>query len=285
MEPSLFADLESINARPKAFEFYTAAELWTDEHTSARMLAHHLDEKVDLSSRKTAFIDRSVAWLVEHLGIAAGTRVIDFGCGPGLYASRLAKHGADVTGIDFSPRSIDYARDQARALGLPIEYVNRNYLEFIPDRVYDVVLMIYCDFCALSPAQRKTLLAIFRTALKPGGRVVMDVCSLGGFKKRDEGCSYAKNLMDGFWSPGPYYGFLNTFKYEAEKVVLDKFTIIENAKRKTVYNWLQYFSAEGLTREFRQAGFTVGEVFADVAGRAFDAAADEFAVVATKMPE
>jgi len=284
MEPSLFADLESINARPGPFEYYTAAELWTDEHTSAQMLANHLNEKIDLSSRKAAFIDKSAAWLAEHLGVAAGTRVIDFGCGPGLYAARLAKLGADVTGIDFSPRSIAYARDQAKAAGLAIEYINRNYLEFTPDRVYDVALMIFCDFCALSPAQRKALLVIFRAALKPGGRVVMDVCSRTGFEKRSEGSSYGRNLMDGFWSPGPYYGFLNTFKYEAEKVVLDKFTIIENAKTKTVYNWLQYFSVESLTREFQQAGFTIDEVFADVAGKPYEAGADEFAVVGTRIP-
>jgi cyclopropane fatty-acyl-phospholipid synthase-like methyltransferase len=282
MESSLFSDLESINARPKPFEFYTAAELWTEEHTSAQMLAFHLNENVDLSSRKAVSIDQSVDWLVKHLGIAAGSRVIDFGCGPGLYASRLAGRGAEVTGVDFSLRSIKYARNQAKDMGLDIEYVNRNYLEFTPDREYDVALMIFCDFCALSPAQRKTLLAKFHSVLKPGGRVVLDACSLTGFGRRSEGSSFGKNLMDGFWSPGPYYGFLNTVKYEAEKVVLEKYTIIEEAKRKTIYNWLQYFSVEGLTREFNQAGLAVDEVFADVTGKPYDAGADEFAVVASK---
>ena len=58
----LFSDLEWINARPNPFEFYTASELWTDEHTSAGMLAFHLNENVDISSRKMAFIDRSADW-------------------------------------------------------------------------------------------------------------------------------------------------------------------------------------------------------------------------------
>ena len=77
---TLFSDLEWINARPNPFEFYTASELWTDEHRSAGMLAYHLNENVDISSRKMAFIDRSVDWLVSHLGIAAGVSVVDFGC-------------------------------------------------------------------------------------------------------------------------------------------------------------------------------------------------------------
>ncbi len=33
---TLFSDLEWINARPGPFEFYTASDLWTDEHTSAQ---------------------------------------------------------------------------------------------------------------------------------------------------------------------------------------------------------------------------------------------------------
>ncbi len=34
----VFAQLEEINSRPEPFEFYTAADLWTDEHTSKQML-------------------------------------------------------------------------------------------------------------------------------------------------------------------------------------------------------------------------------------------------------
>ena len=63
----MFDQLEAIYYRPRPFEFYTADELWTDEHTSAQMLAYHLNEEVDLASRSGAFIDRSVEWLASHL--------------------------------------------------------------------------------------------------------------------------------------------------------------------------------------------------------------------------
>ena len=78
----MFETLEKINARPKPFEFYTAEELWTDEHTSAQMLSYHLNGDVDVSSRRTAFIDRSVDWIVSHFNIGKGSQVADFGCGP-----------------------------------------------------------------------------------------------------------------------------------------------------------------------------------------------------------
>jgi hypothetical protein len=56
----MFKNLEEINKRPRPFQFYTAEELWTDEHTSRKMLEYHLNESVDLSSRNSGFIERSV---------------------------------------------------------------------------------------------------------------------------------------------------------------------------------------------------------------------------------
>ena len=89
----------------------------------------------------------------------------------------------------------------------------------------------------------------------------------------------------GFWSPEPYYGFLNTFKYEAEKVTCDKYTIVGHTKTWSVYNWLSHFSVESLSKEFRKSGLTIEQVYADVAGKPYDAAASEFAVIAKKAQE
>ena len=279
----MFKELEKINARPEPFEFYTAKDLWTDEHTSEQMLSFHLNEDIDVSSRNAAFIDRSVEWIASHFNVGTGTKIADFGCGPGLYATRLAQRQAAVTGIDFSKRSIQYAREVATSEGLSIHYVNQNYLEFETDDRFHLILMIMCDFCALSPTQRKKMLSKFHTILKPGGSVLLDVYSLTAFEQREDTAMYEANLLNGFWSPNKYYGFLNTFKYEEEKVVLDKYTLIETSRTRTVYNWLQYFSPETLEREFVKCGFTIEKLCSDVAGSPFDPETTEFAVVAMRL--
>jgi 2-polyprenyl-3-methyl-5-hydroxy-6-metoxy-1,4-benzoquinol methylase len=276
----MFDELEKINSRPKPFEFYTASDLWTDKHTSQQMLAFHLNGDIDVSSRNAEFIDRSVEWIVSHFDVGAATKVADFGCGPGLYATRLARMQADVTGIDFSDRSIQYAQKISAEEGLSIRYVNQNYLEFETDDRFDLILMIMCDFCALSSDQRRKMLGKFHALLKPHGSVLFDAYSLKAFEKRQEKALYEHNLLDGLWSAKKYYGFLNTFKYEREKVVVDKYTIIESHRTRTVYNWLQYFSPEALEKEFADSGLTISELYSDVAGSPFDAEADEFAVVA-----
>jgi cyclopropane fatty-acyl-phospholipid synthase-like methyltransferase len=279
----MFEELEKINTRPKPFEFYTASDLWTDEHTSEQMLSYHLNDQVDLSSRNSEFIDRSVEWIASHFNIGAGTKIADFGCGPGLYAMRLAQRRADVTGIDFSARSIEYAQKVAATEGLTIRYENQNYLEFETDDRFDLVLMIFCDFCALSPTQRKKMLSKFHTILESGGSVLLDVHSLTAFDQREEIAMYEDNLLNGFWSANKYYGFLNTFKYESEKVVLDKHTIVEASRTRVVYNWLQYFSSDALEREFLECGFEVQTLYSDVAGSPFDSESKDFAIVARKL--
>jgi cyclopropane fatty-acyl-phospholipid synthase-like methyltransferase len=275
----MFKELEEINYRPEPFHFYSAEELWTDKHTSKKMLEFHLNESIDVSSRNTDFINRSVDWISSHFDLNKSKSICDFGCGPGLYASRFAEKGSQVTGIDFSKRSIDYAKKVAAEKGLKIDYIQQNYFKFETQRKFDLITMIMCDFCALSPEQRKQLLKKFYNLLKSNGSVLLDVYSLNSFDQRPEQSIYEVNLLDGFWSPEKYYGFLNTFKYDAEKVVLDKYTIIEKNRMRVVYNWLQYFSRESLRSEIESNDFRIEKIYSDVAGSEFDSESGEMAVI------
>jgi cyclopropane fatty-acyl-phospholipid synthase-like methyltransferase len=216
------------------------------------------------------------------LGVGKGTKIADFGCGPGLYTTRLARRGADVTGIDFSKRSIDHACKTAAVEGLSIRYINESYLELELDDRFDLVMMIMCDFCALSPEQRRTMLRKFHGLLAPGGAVLLDVYSLAAFAGRKEQATCEIDLLDGFWSPHRYYGFLNIFTYDEEKVALDKYTIVEEARTRTIYNWLQYFSPEALEQELNGCGLDIEKRYADVAGSTYNPEHTEFAVVARK---
>jgi len=279
----LFEELEKINTRPEPFEFYTAGDLWADEYTSEQMLSFHLNPEIDVSSRKAAFIDRSVEWITAYFRVGTGTKIADFGCGPGLYTTKLARRQAEVTGIDFSKRSIQYAQEAAIREGLSIQYINQNYLDLETNNRFHLILMIMCDFCALSPMQRKKMLTKFHTLLQPGGCVLLDVYSMNAFQQREETAMYEANMLNGFWSPNKYYGFQNTFKYEKERVVLDKYSLFEADRTRTVYNWLQYFSPDDLGKELAGCKFAVEEIFSDVAGSAYDPQANEFAVIAKKL--
>jgi SAM-dependent methyltransferase len=279
---SLFTILETANDKPAAFSVYTAKELWTDQHTSEQMLAFHLNGEIDVSSRRTSFIEGSVRWMASCFDLSPKSRIIDFGCGPGLYTSRFADLGAAVYGVDFSARSIEYAREFADQNGLDISYTEADYLEYRPEGEFNLITMIMCDYCALSPKQRAALLVKFKELLSEGGRIVLDVYSLSALADKKEVSFYEKNQLNGFWSAEPYYAFVSSFKYEEEKVSLDKYTIIERGRQREVYNWLQYFTPQSLENEARAAGLEIEATYADVAGKQYDSNATEFAVVMTK---
>ena len=279
----MFEELNNINRKPAPFEFYTAQDLWTDEYTSQKMLEYHLDESIDASSRNINLIQESISWIVSLQNLDSDSNLIDFGCGPGLYTNRFAEKGINVTGIDFSKRSIEYAQKIAAELGLDVDYVHQNYLDFATSDKFDVITMIMCDYCALSPIQREIMLGKFRNLLKAHGKIILDAHSLNYFNEKKELNTYELNQLDHFWSSEDYYCFVNCFKYNHEKVTLDKYTIIEaNGRKRVVYNWLQCFSVNSLKDEFERNGLKIDNVYGDVAGHDYDPQSPEFAVVVSK---
>jgi len=282
---AMFEQLHQINRRPEVFSVYTAQALWADPHRAKQMLAFHLDETIDLSSRNTAFIDASSRWMIDQFELAPGKAVCDFGCGPGLYTARLARSGAKVTGLDFSESSLDHARAQAEAQGQEIDYIQCNYLEFDSDASFDLITMIMCDYCALGPAQRAQLLGIIRQHLKPGGALLLDVYSMAAFAEREETRFYERNQLNHFWCAADYYCFVNSFKYERQAVMLDKYSIFpEQGTPETVYNWLQFFSPERLQQELAAAGLVVDQMYKDVSGAPYSEQHGEFAILAKAAP-
>ncbi len=255
----MYTQLTEIHRRPDVFSAYTAEKLWTEPHIAKQMLMFHLSEDTALASRPVVAIDRVVDWMDQCFGLA-GKSVCDLGCGPGLYASRYAERGAIVHGIDFSANSIGYAQEHAPENGEPIAYRVDNYLTAELPAQQDLVTLIYCDLCPLSPAQRRALLAKIRDALAPGGKFVFDVFSMQAFAAVREGVSFGRNYMDGFWSARDYFAFQLTFRYDDAGVSLDRYLVIEEGRSWDVYNWLQYFSAESIRAELTQAGFDTVEI-------------------------
>jgi 2-polyprenyl-3-methyl-5-hydroxy-6-metoxy-1,4-benzoquinol methylase len=59
-----------------------------------------------------AFYERPAT--LSLLGDVAGKRVLDAGCGPGIYAEELVARGAEVVGFDASGRMVELARKRLR---------------------------------------------------------------------------------------------------------------------------------------------------------------------------
>ena len=255
----MFEELSAICRKPELFSAYTAETLWTEPHLAKQMLKTHLDQTTPLASRPLHIIDQTVQWLDERFGLN-GKRICDLGCGPGLYAGRYAQRGAQVEGVDFSASSIEYATLNAKPGRGSLAFRQGNYLTDALPAHQDLVTLIYCDFCVLSPSQRATLLDKVRRMLNPEGAFAFDVPSTKAFENVSEGMVFARNYMDGFWTADECYVFHRTWKYETAAVSLDLFTIVEEQKTWNVYNWLQHYSQITLKAELKSCGFEIDDI-------------------------
>ena len=89
-----------------------------------------------------------VLGLAKEAGVALkGARVLDIGCGAGLYAIRLAMEAERVTALDISEEMLKVVRRDAEALGIKnIDFVNADWLDYGPVQGYDVL------WCSMTPA-------------------------------------------------------------------------------------------------------------------------------------
>ena len=268
--------LYDISKRPEPFSRYTVKELWTRPHLARQMLDYHLSQETDLASRKCESIDRVVEWIDAQLGLSEKT-LCDLGCGPGLYAQRFESRGAQVTGVDFSAHSLDYAKTQGPN---SIRYVEADYLADDLPSGFDIVTLIYTDLCALSPGQRKVLLERMRDMLNPGGQIVLDVAGIGSLEQKEEVTVIDNRMMGGFWAAGDYVGIQRTFVYAEQYLSLDRYVIVEPGESWEIYNWLQYFTPESIEAELQSAGFEVDQMAGDLTGVPLTPKSDFIGIVA-----
>lgn len=147
---------------------------WDDPAFSARMLREHLSQAHDAASRRAEIIDRHVGWIHYRVLFDSPSHILDLGCGPGLYSSRLAARGHICTGIDFSPASIDYAKQWAADHKLACTYTLADIRQADFGRDFDLVMLIFGEFNVFKPDDARLILRKAHTALRPGGTLLLE---------------------------------------------------------------------------------------------------------------
>jgi SAM-dependent methyltransferase len=273
--------LAKVATRPPLFAPH-ASPFWNDPHISEQMLAAHLDPSRDAASRRPEVIDRTVDWLISYLRLGAGCRVLDLGCGPGLYCERLAHHNLEVVGVDFSPRSIDYARRNADREHLDIEYLCQDYTRLDRDAEFDAVFLIYYDFGVLSDGDRDEVLRRVHRALKPGGVFAFDVITANTTAASDGVQSWSVSA-GGFWKPGPYLELTQHFCYPESNARVRQTIVVDVNGRLSCYRiWEHWYSRETVTVVLAKAGFVMESIWSDLTGRPFEPSSPSLGVVARR---
>jgi SAM-dependent methyltransferase len=268
-------------ARPEPWAPHDAP-FWDDPWIGRGMLAAHLDPGTDAASRRPATIEATVEHLVGALPLRAGDRLLDLGCGPGLYAASFARRGMMVTGIDLAVGSIEHARRTAAREHLPVDYRIADYTRDDLGGPFDAAVLIYLDVGVLAEDPLDRLLDGVRAALRPGGAFVFDVHGPGRRRPPDAGIETEWFEHGGFWRRGPHLVVTTTYRYGA---VLDlaQHAVFEPDGTVTVYRvWDRAWSVPDLRARLGRHGFGVDTVWADLTGTEWTPRAVTTALVARR---
>jgi SAM-dependent methyltransferase len=267
--------------KPEPFSKSTAP-FWDDPYISEQMLEAHLDPNCDLASRKHDTIDRSVEWIVKELSLQEGDRIFDLGCGPGLYCARFAEREFIVTGIDYSKRSIQHAKEYATSNKLKIEYIYKDYLTIDYSNIFDLVTLIYCDFGVLSDQDRDLLLCKIHKSMKPGGYFLFDICTPKYHDSVKEERTW-KYEEKGFWRPIPYLLLTEKIKYPRQGVLLTQYFVFDSNSNFDIYRiWDHAYTKDSISEALSGAGFNDMQFFGDITGRGYSDNSETMAVIAGK---
>jgi len=237
--------------------------IWTDEYISKSLLNAHLDESNDGASRITSKRQNIYNWI--NSSIKTNSKIIDLGCGPGLYAYELGRLGHNVLGIDFNEKSIDYAKKNKSINGI-VEYKYCNYLKASFDEKYNAAIMIFCDFGALIPNEQKLLLGKIHNILENDGIFIFDV-----FGKREIGSIQEKRnwfISNGkdFWSNEPYFCMEETKFFDKENALGKRYYLVNqlDGKIKECIIWDQYYDENSIGKLLAENEFEIREIKKDL---------------------
>jgi len=258
----------------------TPYPFWDDAHISRQMLKAHLDPNFDGASRRHDVIDQSVRWIDSVLK-ESGKKILDLGCGPGLYCERFARLGYQVTGIDYSYNSIDYARRIANEKGLKIDYEYQDYLAMEISDKFDCILLIFCDYGVLSPKNRLKLLENAHRAMKPGGKIILDCFTQAQFRDRKNHTVWHFYPDGDFWSEKRHICLDGYYQYD-DRILLDQVIVITDEDSRVYYLWNTVFTTEEIQTELDSAGFSNVHFYDNVCGAPLSENSPTICVLAEK---
>ena len=256
-------------------------KFWDDEHISASMLAAHLDPYHDGASRTYETIDKTINHFLESQVLKPGMKILDLGCGPGLYAKRLAIAGIHVTGLDISNRSLDHARKEALDECLPIEYRCMNFLDMTYLDEFDGVLQIYGELCTFSDEKRDALLQLIHRALKKDGVFLFDVSTRNLRLKSGLKDEWYMS-QGGFWRQGRHCVLQKGFDYPEQAVWLNQYAVMDDNSLCVYRNWFHDYSLNTIEQVLLSASFKVNRVWNDFTGSPYKPGDDWIALEAAR---
>src|SRR5262249_44457434 len=120
---------------------------------------------------------QEVEFIAGALGLPPGSEVLDLACGFGRHAIGMAQLGHRVTGVDFNPRYLEIASEEARKAGAEVRWTAGDMRVLPFGREFDGVYSFFTSFGYYSDLENERVIAGISRALRSGGRFLLDMAN------------------------------------------------------------------------------------------------------------
>ena len=258
---------------------------WNDPAFSRRMLKEHLSQEHDAASRRFYRIDAHVEWIHRELLSGRPTRVLDLGCGPGLYTSRLARLGHSCVGIDYGPASIAFARETAEEERLDCTYVQQDIRTAEYGTGFGLAMLIFGEFNVFRPDDAHHILRKAHAALDDGGVLLLEPSTHESVEReaRQGPLWYASS--GGLFSDRPHLCLVENFWDADLGTLTTRYYIVDTATGGVTLHAAtsQAYTHSEFTTVLHELGFTDPTAYPSLSGNVDDSQRDFFALVARKQ--
>ncbi len=209
--------------------------------------------KVQFTAERTR---QEVDFIESALGVPKGAAVLDLACGFGRHAIPMAQRGYRMSGVDFNPRYLEMAAEEAKGAGVEVCWVQRDMRRLDFDRAFDAVYSYFTSFGYFSDDENERVLANVARALKPGGCFLLDMAN------RDWLLTHPQQRIWNQLEDGSLLMEEITLDLKTSRVI-SKQTLIERggAARPTKEFELRGYTCAELTALLGRHGLGVGEVW------------------------
>lgn len=264
--------------KPHKFE-NSPDNIWTNEKLSSLVMSSYFDSSIYGGSYSEEFRNESLDFI--NLYLQKGS-VLDIGCGPGLYANKLAELNYSVTGIDISQSAIKYARNYAKENDIKVNFEKSDIFSYTPTQSYNNVLLIYYIYSFFSPSKRKILLEKIYNLLENKGTFILDVPSINYYNKLNEIKLWDYFPISNNFMEDEFLSLFNLKKYGDGLLLNQTIYLLEDSSI-AIFDWLQHFDCEGIRAEVKQAGFTIISEKENIAGNKYDSNSNSIAIICQKI--
>ncbi|MDY6875684.1 MAG: methyltransferase domain-containing protein [Chloroflexota bacterium] len=146
--------------------------------------------------------DHLIAFIVNVLGLKPGERLLDLACGSGVHALEFARREIEVVGLDIAPSLVRYCTEQASAEGLDnVTFVEGDMRALTYQEQFDALVILSTSFGFFDDAANQRVLEGIARALKPDGRLLLQLSDPHTFVERQKCPCYWQERPEGiYWT-------------------------------------------------------------------------------------